>query len=264
MAQAQFGMIGLGVMGENLALNIEEHGFPVAVWNLEGEWVDRFIAKNPGKLLLFDLAGIETNPEQLLLGNVTVSSLSETLDHTAIWVGTELGDVLKITKEDAGFTVNSMNSYFPAFSKARIKILTITETTQDLVWVGTDGDGVYKFLTRPKTFYSILSGPPENGRLSHNIIRSIYEDESGTLYVGTRGGGLNIITPNSDRTKIINSRNGLSNDAVLSLNKDHHGNIWVGLDGEGKRGHRSEASSPGQRAPRRDSRRVAGTAPTIA
>src|SRR5207244_3425757 len=43
MAQAQFGMIGLGVMGENLALNIEEHGFPVAVWNLEGEWVDRFV-----------------------------------------------------------------------------------------------------------------------------------------------------------------------------------------------------------------------------
>ncbi len=49
MAPAQFGMIGLGVMGENLALNIEEHGFPVAVWNLEGEWVDRFLAENPGK-----------------------------------------------------------------------------------------------------------------------------------------------------------------------------------------------------------------------
>jgi 6-phosphogluconate dehydrogenase len=48
---AQFGMIGLGVMGENLALNIEEHGFPVAVWNLEGDWVDRFVAKNPGKKL---------------------------------------------------------------------------------------------------------------------------------------------------------------------------------------------------------------------
>jgi 6-phosphogluconate dehydrogenase len=47
MAKASFGMIGLGVMGENLALNVEEHGFPVAVWNLEGEWVDRFVAKNP-------------------------------------------------------------------------------------------------------------------------------------------------------------------------------------------------------------------------
>jgi 6-phosphogluconate dehydrogenase len=46
---AQFGMIGLGVMGENLALNVEEHGFSVAVWNLEGEWVNRFLSKNPGK-----------------------------------------------------------------------------------------------------------------------------------------------------------------------------------------------------------------------
>jgi 6-phosphogluconate dehydrogenase len=42
-------MIGLGVMGENLALNVEDHGFSVAVWNLEGEWVDRFVGKNPGK-----------------------------------------------------------------------------------------------------------------------------------------------------------------------------------------------------------------------
>jgi 6-phosphogluconate dehydrogenase len=46
---AQFGMIGLGVMGENLALNVEDHGFSVAVWNLEGEWVDRFVGKNQGK-----------------------------------------------------------------------------------------------------------------------------------------------------------------------------------------------------------------------
>jgi len=47
--QAQFGMIGLAVMGRNLALNVEEHGFPVAVWNLETEWVDSFVGENPGK-----------------------------------------------------------------------------------------------------------------------------------------------------------------------------------------------------------------------
>ncbi|HVT02138.1 MAG TPA: decarboxylating NADP(+)-dependent phosphogluconate dehydrogenase [Thermoanaerobaculia bacterium] len=43
---AKFGMIGLGVMGENLALNVADHGFPVSVWNMEGEWVDRFINKH--------------------------------------------------------------------------------------------------------------------------------------------------------------------------------------------------------------------------
>jgi 6-phosphogluconate dehydrogenase len=47
--QAQFGMIGLAVMGRNLALNVEEHGFPVAVWNLETEWVDSFINEHAGK-----------------------------------------------------------------------------------------------------------------------------------------------------------------------------------------------------------------------
>jgi 6-phosphogluconate dehydrogenase len=42
-------MIGLGVMGRNLALNVEEHGFPVTVWNLEPEWTDKFVGENQGK-----------------------------------------------------------------------------------------------------------------------------------------------------------------------------------------------------------------------
>ena len=49
MSKAQFGMIGLAVMGSNLALNIEEHGFSVAVWNREPQTVDDFLANNAGK-----------------------------------------------------------------------------------------------------------------------------------------------------------------------------------------------------------------------
>src|SRR5580765_8501756 len=49
MSKAQFGMIGLAVMGENLAKNVEDHGFSVAVWNLETEKVDQFVAANAGK-----------------------------------------------------------------------------------------------------------------------------------------------------------------------------------------------------------------------
>jgi len=40
---AQFGVIGLGVMGQNLALNIHDHGNSVAVWNLEPDMVDKFV-----------------------------------------------------------------------------------------------------------------------------------------------------------------------------------------------------------------------------
>ena len=49
---AQFGVIGLGVMGANLALNVEDHGHTVAVWNLETDWVDRLLNQNPGRHLV--------------------------------------------------------------------------------------------------------------------------------------------------------------------------------------------------------------------
>ena len=44
-----FGMIGLGTMGRNLALNVEEHGFPTVVWNLETDWMDAFVREHAGK-----------------------------------------------------------------------------------------------------------------------------------------------------------------------------------------------------------------------
>jgi 6-phosphogluconate dehydrogenase len=49
MSQMKIGLIGLGVMGENLALNIEEKGFPIAVYNRSTEKVDDFINANVGK-----------------------------------------------------------------------------------------------------------------------------------------------------------------------------------------------------------------------
>jgi 6-phosphogluconate dehydrogenase len=48
MSTASFGVIGLGTMGRNLALNIESRGVPVAVWNLESEWVDDFLREHAG------------------------------------------------------------------------------------------------------------------------------------------------------------------------------------------------------------------------
>jgi 6-phosphogluconate dehydrogenase len=48
---SQFGMVGLGVMGANLALNVADHGFTVAVWNREWEKAQKFCAENPDKKL---------------------------------------------------------------------------------------------------------------------------------------------------------------------------------------------------------------------
>jgi 6-phosphogluconate dehydrogenase len=45
--QADVGLIGLGVMGQNLILNLADHGYRVAVYNRTTEVTDKFIADNP-------------------------------------------------------------------------------------------------------------------------------------------------------------------------------------------------------------------------
>jgi len=46
----QLGMLGVGVMGRNLAWNIADHGYSVAAWNREPEMLDEVMAAAPGKL----------------------------------------------------------------------------------------------------------------------------------------------------------------------------------------------------------------------
>ena len=43
-ATADIGLVGLAVMGENLVLNMESHGFTVAVFNRTTSKVDAFLA----------------------------------------------------------------------------------------------------------------------------------------------------------------------------------------------------------------------------
>ena len=49
MAKQQVGIIGLGVMGENLALNIESRGFSVAGFDLDAKKVESFATRTKGK-----------------------------------------------------------------------------------------------------------------------------------------------------------------------------------------------------------------------
>ena len=52
LGTAQFGVIGLGVMGQNLALNVDDHGQRVAVWNLEAEWVTKFLQQHSDRKIV--------------------------------------------------------------------------------------------------------------------------------------------------------------------------------------------------------------------
>jgi 6-phosphogluconate dehydrogenase len=49
---AKIGMIGLGVMGQNLALNIERNGYPIAVYDREPPVLDAFVGRESGKQII--------------------------------------------------------------------------------------------------------------------------------------------------------------------------------------------------------------------
>jgi len=88
MSSAQFGMIGLAVMGSNLALNVEEHGFSVAVWNFEPERVDSFLAENPGKKFtgtktLEDFCASLERPRRIMMMIKAGAPVDEMLDKLA-------------------------------------------------------------------------------------------------------------------------------------------------------------------------------------
>ncbi|HYG04185.1 MAG TPA: two-component regulator propeller domain-containing protein [Chryseosolibacter sp.] len=183
-------------------------------------------------ITIFNLANLDVAPKVLLLNKSAVSTISANKEQDALWIGTETGDIYRLDFNENAIAIKNMVEYFPEFARSQRKILSMTETDQDILWVGTDGDGVFKFLTKPKPFRTITSG--ENGAtISNSIVRSVYEGKNGTLYVGTRSGGLNIISHDRKTRKVINVPDGLSNSTVLSIGKDKSGNIWLGTDGEG-------------------------------
>ncbi|MCB1435332.1 MAG: NADP-dependent phosphogluconate dehydrogenase, partial [Alphaproteobacteria bacterium] len=63
-SQRHVGVIGLAVMGENLALNIERNGFPIAVYNRTWERTEEFIN---GRANGLNVAAGKTLPEFVAL-----------------------------------------------------------------------------------------------------------------------------------------------------------------------------------------------------
>ena len=73
MKKADIGLIGLAVMGENLAMNMESKGFTVAVYNRTADKVDRFMAGRAqgknfiGCVTLPDLCAALSRPRKVML-----------------------------------------------------------------------------------------------------------------------------------------------------------------------------------------------------
>ena len=97
MSDSNFGIVGLGTMGRNLALNIESRGYRVAVWNLETDWIADFIGKHPGAKFqgtrtFEELTAALERPRRIMMMIPAGKPVDETIDKIRPLL--EKGDVL--------------------------------------------------------------------------------------------------------------------------------------------------------------------------
>ena len=70
-SRANFGMIGMAVMGRSLALNMADHGFDVAVWSRDPASVAAAVDESEGRLVgtasLEELVAVLEKPRRIML-----------------------------------------------------------------------------------------------------------------------------------------------------------------------------------------------------
>ncbi|WP_300699884.1 two-component regulator propeller domain-containing protein [Bacteroides sp.] len=102
------------------------------------------------------------------------------------------------------------------------------------IWIGTESGGINKFTSKRLSIQNFLHDRENPQTLSHNPVNAIYEDNQGTLWVGTVEGGLNRKEAGSNRFTHYTHENGaLSHNSVSAITADSQGRLWVGTWGGG-------------------------------
>ncbi|MBU2914449.1 hybrid sensor histidine kinase/response regulator [Reichenbachiella agariperforans] len=147
-----------------------------------------------------------------------------------IFIGTTYNGFYEYLSQSDSFNhINSMPSNMP--------IVTLNIRKQDdKILIGTDGYGIKYFdpITRK---ISNLNFEISNLDLSKSKVHSILEDMSGNTWLGLFQKGVALIPSNENNFDYIGNQSIKSNligtKYIMSLWKDHAGDLWVGSDGDG-------------------------------
>jgi len=117
-----------------------------------------------------------------------------------------------------------------SLSSSKVKVIKSIGAGE--FFIGTENAGVDHIRVDEK--YRIIykknygHNADEPASLSYNVISDIMVDTKKRIWIATYGGGLNLYNKSTDTFTKYSTKNGLSNDLVVSLIEDFEGNIWVG------------------------------------
>ncbi|MFY0605105.1 MAG: response regulator [Cyclobacteriaceae bacterium] len=114
----------------------------------------------------------------------------------------------------------------PTLIKDELEIQCLFVDSREHIWIGTNNKGLYKtFNGRELQHYTA-----ERDDISHNFVRCIEEDNSGSIWVGTYR-GLDVIRADGSRQHYSHDESqvtSLSHNSIWCLFKDKSDAMWVG------------------------------------
>ncbi|MGV8092248.1 MAG: two-component regulator propeller domain-containing protein [Mangrovibacterium sp.] len=142
-----------------------------------------------------------------------VRSIAEDKDGN-IWIATKEESRLTVYdkhKRRIGYLTSHGSLGSKSESLWKNAIYCILHDQQNNIWLGTRGDGIYKFIPKGKDFsYQVQhfkSQPSNPFSLSDDDVYCMLQDAQGYIWIGTWGGGLNRIEQDGQEIRFLNYRN---------------------------------------------------------
>ncbi len=167
-----------------------------------------WVGTNKG-LVTLDPINPQSPPQPIpALNGSSILSLFEDRERN-LWVGTE----------SAGLHILRHQNFHSLAGLSDQIVNAIVQTTDGALYVGTNGDGLYRYQFGKLTHISTHQG------LVSDIVLSLTPGPDGSLWIGTPD-GLNHLT--GSRIQTYTSADGLPDDLIRSLLLDGDGSLWIG------------------------------------
>lgn len=141
----------------------------------------------------------------------------------------QLASIVYVSGQDYRFKHINRND-----GLSQSNVTCILQDHKGFMWFGTR-DGLNRYDGYTITVYR--NDPANTRSISHNYIRTIYEDRERNLWVGTEDGGLSLYNRASDdfTNHLHNPRDtrSISSNKVRAITQDSKGRLWIGTGGGG-------------------------------
>jgi signal transduction histidine kinase/ligand-binding sensor domain-containing protein/CheY-like chemotaxis protein len=173
--------------------------------------------KRNGKFVNFFPDGSKKNPQGKQVWDLMI-------DEDNLWLATEYGvEILNLKNKLFTFLHAT-----PKNNKGTNVTCTwrIIKDSNSRILIGTiSGFNVYNLEKGSLECFEPDLSKPE--ALSDKWVTSIFEDSRKRIWIGTKGGGLNLWLQPENKFRCFSKKDGLSDNFIYSIQEDKSGNLWI-------------------------------------